>query len=72
MLPKQKAFLSELGTLLRKYNIDSVYCNDGFVKFKSWGTDLCFEIFHKRPNGDWMFENVVSKEDIKLEDPAGE
>lgn len=70
MRPNQKAFLKELGTLFRKYNIDSVYGIDGSVKFKSNGTDFCFETFHKRQNGDWMFEHVVSKEDYnyKFED----
>ncbi|MBP0976593.1 MAG: hypothetical protein J6P89_00220 [Oscillospiraceae bacterium] len=68
MLPKHKTFLDELGTLLRKYNIESVYSDDGFVKFKSNGTDLCFAIFYRRSNGDWVFENVVSTQDYRPED----
>ena len=68
MLPKQKTFLDELGTLLRKYNIDSVYSDEGYVKFKSNGTDLCFAIFCQRSNGDWVFENVVSTQDYAFED----
>lgn len=68
MLPKQKMFLDELGTLLRKYNIDSVRSDDDFVKFASNGTDLCFEIFYRKFNGDWVFENVVSIQDYTPED----
>ena len=63
MLPKQKAFLNDLGTLLRKYNVDSVYSDDGLIKFKSGETDLCFAIFYRRSNGDWVFEKVVSTQD---------
>jgi hypothetical protein len=68
VLPKQKTFLNELGTLLRKYNIESAYSHDGFVKFKSGRTDLCFAIFCQRSNGDWVFENVVSTQDYAFED----
>ena len=68
MLPKQKTLLDELGTLIRKFNIDSVYSDDGFVKFKSNRTDLCFAIFYRRSTGDWVFENVVSTQDYKPED----
>lgn len=67
MLPKQKAFLSDLGTLLRKYNVDYVYSDDGLIKFKSGETDLCFAIFYQRSNGDWMFERVVSTQDYTLD-----
>lgn len=68
MLPKQKTFLDELGTLLRKYNVDSVYSDDGLIKFKSGETDLCFAIFYRRSNGDWVFENVVSTQNYTPED----
>lgn len=69
MLPKQKTFLDELGTLLRKYNIDSVYSDEGYVKFKSNGSDLCFGMFYRRSTGDWVFENVVSTQDYSPEVP---
>lgn len=69
MLLKHKSFLDELGTLLRKYNVDCVKSEDNYVKFSLVESELSFEIFYKRFNGDWVFENVVSTQDYSPEDP---
>ena len=43
MLPKQRSFLDDLGTLFRKYNIDYVGINDGLIEIVSNNQTLAFK-----------------------------
>jgi hypothetical protein len=63
MNTKQENFLTELCELFEKYNITTVYGEDGYVVFESNGNILAFKKYRVKP-GNSVFNEERRFEDI--------